>query len=115
MRFEINGQYNGDITEYIEDKLSFLNPLLDDETTVSVYIKNEKAGDLRTARIVVPYINGPISVQSDQHRSLTKCIDEIKDKLKKKINRESSKIKNRRNNTPLKKLFVEEYIEVDDE
>lgn len=116
MKIDINGQYMGDIQEYVENKLKFLEPRLKKGTVVSVYVSKNKNKDLNRVKVVVPYVNAPIVIKSKDHRSLTKSIDEAKLKLKEALHREESKVKIKKGAVPYIEFLLEDQdVDLEDE
>ena len=95
MKINIHGNHSGDLSQVLQDKFSFLNKRLKRDTDVNVFVlKNEKRQSFKT-KVVIPYFEKDLVVESDSHKSLVKTIDELKDKLKLALNKANSKVEGR--------------------
>ena len=107
MNFLINGQYAGDISDYVSHKLSFLEDFLQEGAIVALYIKTNKGGDLRSIKAIIEFHGRPIVVKSKNHRSLTKCVDELKDVLKRVMSETSAKLKDKKGRASISEVVSE--------
>lgn len=98
MTIRIYGDYNGDVEPFIADKFGFLEEWTN--SPAEVYIQKEKAGALTRVKVVVDHL----TLESNNHRSLAKCVAELTPKLKRQLRKEKEKIKQRKGQPSIRKI-----------
>lgn len=94
--------YGTNAYEYVEMKLGFVEDF--SQGKIKVRIKETKGSDLRVASITYKLNGHPTltHIETEEHRSVQKCIDELADKVTAKIARDQNKYESRKRKRRLK-------------
>lgn len=94
--------YGTNAYDYIEMKLGFVEDFTDGR--VKIRIKETKGSDLRVASITYKLKGHPkfTHIETEEHRSVQKCVDELVDKVTVKIARDQNKYEARKRKRRLK-------------
>lgn len=80
--------------ELLEDKLDFIEDWVGSEP--DVHVKKVKSGAMFNASVNFKLGGRKVHIESDNHRSLVKCFDELAGKAKALISRESDKVESKK-------------------